>query len=170
MDSTINTLRAQQIEQCKPWIAEMARRHGVEDLYQEVWVQCLQLDTSEIDWTKPQQRRIRAIARRQWQKERHTARRRAGTLSYCSVNPSRLPDPREAEPPLERLVREEAFATAVVALSRCNRRQRMAFEQHFLRAEPDSVIAARWRVRVEAIRRWRNQALWRLRAELGAVA
>jgi RNA polymerase sigma factor (sigma-70 family) len=166
MDNTMKTLMEKQIEQCKPWITEMARRHGLEDLYQEVWVQCLQLDHSEIDWAIPQRDRIRAIARWQWLMERRRARRRPRAFCECSVKPSRLPDQEETTQPLQRLLRHEAFATAVAALARCDRRQRMALEQHFLKAVPDGVIAARWRVGVDAIRRWRTQCLRRLRVEL----
>jgi RNA polymerase sigma factor (sigma-70 family) len=170
MDSTINALREQQIEQCKPWITEMARRHGVEDLYQEVWVQCLQLGRAEVDWTIPQHDRIRAIARRQWLGERRRSRRRPQAFSECSVDPFGLPDQEDSTAPLERLLRDEAFATAVTALARCDRRQRMALEQHFLKSVPDAVIAARWRVGVEAIRRWRSKAIRRLQAILETVA
>lgn len=165
MVNTMNTLMEKQIEKCKPWIAEMARRHGVEDLYQEVWVQCLGLGQAEVDWTIPQHDRIRAIARRQWLSERRKTRRRPPAFSECSVDPFRLPDQEDA-PPLERMLRDEVFATAVAALARCDRRQRMALEQHFFKAVPDVVIAARWRVGVDAIRRWRSKAVRRLQAAL----
>ena len=105
MDNTMNTLMEKQIEQCKPWITEMARRHGLEDLYQEVWVQCLQLGRAEVDWAIPQHDRIRAIARRQWLSERRKARRRPQAFSECSVDPSRLPDQDDA-PQLERLLHD----------------------------------------------------------------
>ena len=170
MDNTMNTLMEKQIEQCRPWITEMARRHRVEDLYQEVWVQCLQLGRAGVDWTIPQHDLIRAIARRQWLSERRKSRHRPPAFSECSVDPFRLPDQEETTAPLEQLLRNEAFETAVAALARCDRRQRMALEQHFLKAVPDVVIAARWRVGVDAIRRWRSKAVRRLQAELGTGA
>lgn len=171
MNLETRSLVQRQLERWRFWINMMARRHGFEDLYQEMWVRCLALDRSNIDWREPQHRRIRAIARGLCRAGRHK-KRLQGTrrFSDCGVDGGEIPDPRQSSQPAFMLDRQETRAIVVGALAQFAPQQRAAAEQHLFEAVPDVTIAARCGVSVNVIRRWRSRVLRQLRAELRSQA
>ena len=168
MNGTTRAFLQRQLEQSQPWIVQMARRYDFEDLYQEIWAECLEL--GEVDWQKRQHSRIRAIAGRLCRAEWH---RRNGQgvrlLTDCHLDDeSQLSRLRPAPTPPAEVERQETLAIVATRLAKLAPEQRRAVEQHFFAGVPDPVIAARCRVGVNEIRLWRSRILGQLRAELGA--